>query len=226
MLIKLLVLLITSIISPLTKWRWIVTKCACFIVLIMISDKYTVVCVYALIYSPNRTITKIIWFILIIFSIHFHNNIIASWWNYCWILAYLTNLPWFLTLYFILHILIFLIVFIIITMRSSIIYLCLILAYVIGIVNTFIYSIQIYFVSIIIWTIFLLRVKCLRKIIWHKIIHHSKLLTWLICLASKLSIWFLYNRCICSKTAVSIRIAGIWDRRFSNIIHLSIGHVV
>ena len=192
----------------------------------MISDKNTIICVDALINSPYWTITKIIWFILIIFSIHFHYHIITSRWNHCWILAYLTNLPWFLTLYFILHILIFLIIIIIIAMRSSIINLSLILTYIILIVDTFIYSIQINFISVIIRTVLLLRIKCLWKIVWHKIIHHSKLLTRLISLASKFSIWFLNNWCICSKTAVSVRITCIWDRWFSYVIHLSIGHVV
>lgn len=196
----------------------------------MISYESTIIRVNTLINSPYRTVTKIIWLVFIVFCIHFHNNIIASRWYNRRIRSYLPKLPTFLILYFVWYILIFLIIFIVIAMRSSVVNsLWLLLTYLIRyrvIVDTFINSIQIDFVSIITCTVFLLRVKCLREIVGHKIIHHTKLLTCLISLACKLLIWFLTNRSICGKTAVSIRITCIWHRWFSNIIHLAIRHVV
>jgi hypothetical protein len=72
----------------------------------------------------------------------------------------------------------------------------------------------------------LLRIKGLREIVRHKIIHHTKLLTCLISLSSNLLIWFLNDWSISCQTAVSIWITCIWYWWFSNIIHLTVWHFV
>lgn len=132
--LKLLILLITSLYSILTiyiclsKWRWVIAKAIYLVLLNMISLECSIIGVHTLVYPSYRTITKIVWFIFIVFSIHFNNYIITPWWYHCWILSNLSTT--FLILNFVLYVLILLIVIIvIIAMRSWIVYYTLVLSY-------------------------------------------------------------------------------------------------